>query len=102
MEKNRKIIYLSGFLFSIPLALTSYINSSFLAGYVSDYYVGLVYILASILAILGLLKMPKILSRFGNRITILGFTFVGFLSLLLLAFSHDIFSAILGVVLYFI
>ena len=54
MKKNRKIIYLAGFLLSIPLALTSYVNSSFLESYIGKYYVGVVYILASVIAIFGL------------------------------------------------
>jgi len=100
--KNRTIIFLAGFLFSIPLALTSYINSSFLEIYLSKYYVGIVYIIASIIAIIGLFKMPKILTRFGNRFTILLFTLLSFSSLLILAFSHNGGAVIFGVILYFI
>ncbi|MEI7765278.1 MAG: MFS transporter [bacterium] len=102
MKNSRKIIYLAGFLFSIPLALTSYINSSFLETYINEYYVGIVYIVASAIAIMGLLKMPKILNKLGNRFTILLFTFTSFFSLLLLAFSHSMIAVILGVILYFI
>ncbi|MEI8175194.1 MAG: MFS transporter, partial [bacterium] len=102
MKKNRTIIFLAGFLFSIPLALTSYINSSFLETYIGEYYVGIIYILASIIAIWGLLKMPKILNRFGNRFTTLLFTLLGFMSLVMLAFTHNVFVAILGIILYFI
>ena len=102
MKNNRKIIFLAGFLFSIPLALTSYINSSFLESYIGEYYVGIIYVIASIIAIIGLLEMPKILTRFGNRSTILGFTLIGFLSLLMLAFGQNSFVIMLGVILYFI
>ena len=102
MKNSRKLIYLAGFLFSIPLALTSYINSSFLETYINEYYVGIVYIVASAIAIMGLLKMPKILNKLGNRFTILLFTFTSFFSLLLLAFSHSMIAVILGVILYFI
>lgn len=102
MKNNRKIIFLAGFLFSIPLALTSYINSSFLESYIGEYYVGIIYVIASIIAIAGLLEMPKILTRFGNRFAILGFTLLSFLSLLMLAFGQNGFVIILGVILYFI
>ena len=100
--KNRKIIFLAGFLFAIPLALTSYINSSFLESYLNEYYVGIVYIVASVIAIWGLLEMPKILKHFGNRFTALFFTLLSFLSLITLAFSHNVAAVILAIVIYFI
>jgi len=102
MKHNRKIIYLAGFLFSIPIALTSYINSSFLENYVDKNYVGLIYIIASIVTILGLLKMPKILTRFGNRLTALIFSFLIFSSFILLAFGNNIWVIILAFILYFL
>jgi MFS family permease len=102
MQKNRTIIFLAGFLFSIPLALTSYINSSFLATYINEYYVGVVYIFASGIAIAGLLKMPRVLNNLGNRATILLFTIFSFLSLLTLAYTHNVIAVIFSVVLYFI
>jgi len=102
MRHNRKIIYLAGFLFSIPIALTSYINSSFLENYVDKNYIGLIYIIASIITILGLLKMPKILTRFGNRLTALIFSFLIFSSFVLLAFGNNIWIIILAFILYFL
>ncbi len=102
MKNNRRIIYFAGFLFSIPLALTSYINSSFLENYINEYYVGIIYIIASAIAIFGLLRMPRILTKLGNRYTILLFTFTAFISLILLALSNNAVSVILGIILYFI
>ena len=54
MGQKRKIIYLTGFLFSIPVALTAYINSSFLKTYLNEYSLSALYAAASILTILGL------------------------------------------------
>ena len=102
MKFNRKIIYLAGFLFSIPVALTSYINSSFLEIYVGKNYIGIIYIIASIITILGLLKMSRILTRFGNRLTILSSCLFIFLSLVLLAFGKNIFLIIPSFILYFL
>jgi MFS family permease len=102
MMKNRIIIFLVGFLFSIPLALTSYINSSFLETYLGEYYVGIIYIVASIISILGLLRMPKVLNRLGNRLFILIFTILSFFALTILAFAKNEIILILGIVLYFI
>ena len=102
MKYNRKIIYLVGFLFSIPVALTSYINSSFLENYINTYYVGIIYIVASTLTIIGMLKMPKILTRLGNRTTTIFFSLLLFLSLIMLAFGNKDFIIIPSFVLYFI
>ena len=101
MKHNRKLIYLAGFLFAIPIALASYINSSFLEIYVGKNYVGIIYIIASIVTILGLLKMPKILTRLGNRATILLFCFLIFLSFILLSLGNNALVAILAFILYF-
>jgi MFS transporter, DHA1 family, multidrug resistance protein len=102
MKYNKKIIYLSGFLFSIPLALVSYINSSFLEIYIGKNYVGIVYIIASIITIIGLLRMPKILTRFGNRSTIiLAFCFI-FFSFISLAFGNTVLIIIPAFIIYFI
>ena len=102
MKKNRTIIYLAGFLFTIPLAITSYINSSFLEIYINKYYVSIVYIIASIIAIICLLEMPKLLNIFGNRFTTLIFSFTGFISLIALSFSTKSYIIISAIIIYFI
>ncbi len=102
MKHNRKIIYLAGFLFSIPLALTSYINSSFLESYINEYYVSILYVVSSLLTIIGLLQMPKILERLGNRRTTFWLSIILFLSLLALAFGENKFIIIPAFVLYWI
>ncbi|MCM2339289.1 MAG: MFS transporter [Burkholderiales bacterium] len=101
MKHNRKIIFLAGFLFSIPVALVSYINSSYLETYIDKNYVGIIYIVASTVAILGLLKMPKALNIFGNRLTILLSFLLTFSSLILLATTSNILVAIPAFVVYF-
>ncbi len=102
MKHNRKIIYLAGFLFSIPFAITSYINSSFLEIYVGKNYVGIIYVIASILTIIGLLKMPKILTRLGNRLVIFLSCLLIFFSLLLLGLGGSVFVVIPAFILYFL
>ncbi len=101
MQHNRKIIYLAGFLISVPLALTSYINSSFLETYINRFDVGVIYIIASILTVLGMLEMPRILTFLGNRMTALLFCLLGLLSFLALAFSSNNWIIIAGFILYF-
>lgn len=102
VKHDRKIIYIAGFLFSIPIALTSYINSSFLETYINEYYIGIVYIIASIITIWGLLKMPKIVTHLGNRLTIFLFSLFIFLSLILLAFENTALIIIPAFIIYFI
>jgi MFS family permease len=76
MLKHQKIIYLAGFLFSLPIALASYINSSFLANFVGEKFTGIVYTIGSIASILILILIPKIFSKVG------GYKFLVFTSLL--------------------
>lgn len=102
MKHNRKIIYLAGFLFSIPVALTSYINSSFLETYINTNYVGILYVFASIITVWSLLKMSKLVFHLGNRQTTLVFSLIIFLSLMALAFVHNIFVIIPAFILYFV
>ena len=85
MKNKRKIIYLAGFLFSIPVALTSYINSSLLEQFINPLFVSAIYIISSLLTIFGLFKMPKILTRHGNKFTIILFSFISALSFVLMA-----------------
>ena len=101
IKKERPIVYLVGFLFSIPLAITSYINSSFLESFVGKYYVGLIYIFASIITIWGLLKIPEILNQVGNRKTTRLFALSTLLSLILLAFGKNIFIILPAFIIYF-
>jgi len=101
MNKNIKIIYLVGFFFTIPIALTSYINSSFLKTFIDERYVGLIYITASIITIWGFLKMPKVLNRLGNQAVSVLLSMCIFLSLILLAFANNKLAAILAFLLYF-
>lgn len=67
MKSKRNIIYLAGFLASVPMALISYINSSFLGAYFDAYSVGAAYIVASLITILAFFEMPKIFSALGAR-----------------------------------
>ena len=102
INHNRKLIYIVGFLLSIPIALSSYINSTFLEGYVGKYNVGILYVISSIITILGLLKMPKILTRFGNRITTLISGSFLLLSFVMLAYGKSVLVLVPGFVMYFV
>lgn len=99
---NRKIVYLAAFLFSVALALTSYVNSSFLENFVNKYYVSATYMLASALTVLALLQMPHILNRLGNRKTSVLFFSLMTLALLGLVLGKSASVIIPSFILYFL
>jgi MFS family permease len=76
MNHNRKIIYLAGFLFSFPVALAAYINSSFISSFIGEKLVSIIYILGSIVSVLALLIAPKILSKIGGYKFLLSISFL--------------------------
>src|SRR3989344_4041534 len=80
-----KNIFFAGFLFSLSLALTAYINSSFLSLYFSEKSVGLLYTLGFIVSIVALLFIPKILIKIGSFKFLLWSAAINALALLLLA-----------------
>lgn len=64
-------ILVIGFVFTLQLTLPMYINSSFLESYSSEKTVGTIYMIASVVTILGFLAMNQILTRWGNHKTAL-------------------------------
>lgn len=102
IKNYRKKIYLIGFLFSVSLALNSYINSSFLEQYLGRNNLGFVFSFASLLTILGMLSLPKILNSFGNRLTFIIFNTLSLLALLFLSFTSVKIIALLAFIIYFI
>ena len=100
-EHNRKIIYLAGFLFSLPIALASYINSSFISSFVGEKFVGIIYVLGSAFSILALLLAPKIFKKIGGYRFLLLIVFLDALSFLALAWTKNIWSAVFVFILGF-
>ena len=58
--------YWAGFLFSLHVALTVYINSSFLASKVPESLIGMLYTASAVLAVIGLFLVPKLINQFGT------------------------------------
>ncbi len=92
MGHNRKIIYLAGFIFSLGVALMSYINSSFIATFVDEKLVGTAYTLGSIASIFGLLLAPPIWRKIGAYRFLMWVIALDSLSILLFAFSRNAWS----------
>ena len=59
-------VYVIGFLMSLQLALSNYINSSFINQFIAEKYTGLVYIAEAVIAIIGFVFAARLLKLFGN------------------------------------
>ena len=94
MKHNRKVIYSAGFLFSVSTALMLYINSSFLSSFVNQKLMGLVFALASVFSIIGLLIAPSIFKKIGGYKFLLLVIALDALSILIFAFSKSAWVAI--------
>lgn len=91
---NKSLLYVLVFIFTLHITPTTYINSSFLAKFTSEFNIGVIYSIASIITIFGFLFIRKILRKIGNYRTTLIILFVELLTLLLMFFS-DISSVVI-------
>jgi len=82
-------IYVLSFLFSLHIALSAYVNSTFLLKIISEKYVGILYTVASLLTLFLLTKSVNILKHFGNRKFILCSLLVNMVSLVGLIVSKN-------------
>jgi MFS family permease len=81
-------VFAVGFILTISMALTSYIDSSFLDTFISKTRVGILFTAASFASLVYIANTPKILSKFGVVGTMQITTSVYILSILGLVFSH--------------
>lgn len=83
---TRGMLYLSNFLLAIHLFVVLYVNSSYLATFVGEDLVGLIYIFGSILSLASFFLISRVLARFGNIRTLTGIAILEFLIFIGLAF----------------
>ncbi|MFA5773108.1 MAG: MFS transporter [Candidatus Paceibacterota bacterium] len=76
-----KRMYVLSFLFSLHIALSAYVNSTFLTNIISEKYVGILFTIASLVTLLLLSKSSNILKHFGNKRLTLILLLVNMLSL---------------------
>lgn len=102
-------MYMLSFLFTFHIALSSYINSTFLTNIISEKYVGMLYTLSSLLALALLSKSVNVLKYFGNKKLTLLFLIFNMLALvgiissvspILTSISFIVFSATNTLVLF--
>lgn len=89
ITKKISRIYVLSFLFTLHIALSAYVNSTFLTGFFSEKFVGLLYTIASISTLLLLSRSSTILKHFGNRKFILWSLMINMLSLVGLITSQS-------------
>ena len=82
-------LFVIGFLFAINAALTAYINSNFIGEFVSERFIGILYVVGSAVSLMGLIWMPKFLRKFGNYKTILTGLSLAALALLVFALTKS-------------
>jgi len=78
-------MYTLSFIFSLHIALSAYINSTFLSNIISEKYVGLLYTVASLITLILLSRSANILKYFGNRrltLTFLAFNMLALVGLI--------------------
>ncbi|KKQ35729.1 MAG: hypothetical protein US50_C0006G0002 [Candidatus Nomurabacteria bacterium GW2011_GWB1_37_5] len=81
MQKPLQSLYFFTFFLSIQYAFTAYVNSTFLESFVSTKAVGLIYTLSAILGIVGLLVIPKILTKYCNHKILFSLVLISLISL---------------------
>ena len=100
--QKRVILYVIGFIFNLSYAIPAYINSSFLAGFVSEKLVGIIYAASSILAIAAFMEAPNVLRKFGNLKTTVGLLTLELLSLAGLIWGNGTLAIISSFMLNFV
>ncbi|MDD3662706.1 MAG: MFS transporter [Candidatus Pacebacteria bacterium] len=82
-------LYFLSFLFTLHIAISTYVNSTFLTSIIKENYVGLLYTISSILIIVLLAKSSRILKNIGNRKLTLYFLLFNMISLAGLILSKN-------------
>jgi len=79
-------LYLVAFFLNLHIALPTYVNSTFLSGFIEEKFIGIIYIIGALLSVIVFIAIPNLLTRFGNfkiAITILGLETLAIISLAL-------------------
>ncbi len=74
-------MYILSFIFSLHIAISAYVNSTFLTKIISERYVGIIFALSSLITLVFLSQSVRILKHFGNRKAVIILLMVNALSL---------------------
>lgn len=94
------VLFLANFVLSFHLFFTLYMNSSFITTFIGEKFVGLVYMVSSVVSIATLIYVTRILKKFGNYKILLYLTILEFFLFLGMAFVKDKFLIILFFITY--
>lgn len=101
-KRNRLLTYWSNFWLTVHVAFAAYISSTYLATFVGEGRVGLVYSLGSFLTIIAFFLVLPIFRRFGNLRPARMIAFTGFLATVLLAFASSATEATAFFIIYYL
>lgn len=101
-KQNFTSIFLIGFIFSFSIAVSTYVNSTFLSTFISEKLVGLFYIFSSILTILLMIKARSFLNKFGNYKVTLWALITNLVMLLLLAFWNNFYVVAVSLIIHLV
>lgn len=101
-NKNRLLTYWSNFFLTVHVAFAAYISSTYIATFVGEERVGLVYSLGSFLTIIAFIAVLPIFRRFGNLRPARMVAFVGLFATILLAFSDTAAEAAAFFIIYYL
>ncbi len=101
-------LYILGFLFAIHSAIPYFINSTYLGQIVKDSFspaqieqiVSIIYIVASFITVLCFIKMPALLTRYGNFRLSLVLSIGNLLSLIGMAFLSNMYFALVAFIVF--
>ncbi len=89
MRTPLRRMYVLSFLFSLHIAISAYVNSTFLTSIISEKYVGILYTIGSVLALLALSNTSVVLNNLGNRRLTFILLLINILALTAIIKSHD-------------
>lgn len=101
-QRNRLLTYWSNFWLTVHVAFAAYISSTYLATFVGEERVGLIYSFGSVLTIIAFFLILPIFRRFGNLRPARILAFTGFLATALLAFASSATEAAIFFIIYYL
>ncbi len=101
-RRLRYAIYLGGFFLNASSALTAYINSSFLNQFAPEKFVGIFYVVASLVSLIGAIALTELAHRHGPRKILAGLSAVVAGLLLTLTLTSSALISILALLAYLV
>lgn len=95
-----KILFILSFFFNLHIALSSFINSSFLSQVINEKFVGIIYVFASLVTLFLLSRNADILKNLGNRLLTFTLLILNMISLFYLITSDNVYAISLSLIIF--